>query len=141
MTGADDPMGKYVEGMTPELQDVFRKWGDCIAERDTLRAEVDRLRRQPMTSRLKNARRAKHESDKQIADLRTEVERLQVELAKYEAASNIVGLPEGSAVSSTEPTCICKRFRDTGGYRIADLTCPIHGVEGTDPGDGPWEGP
>lgn len=37
--------------------------------------------------------------------------------------------------------CICIRFRDTGGYRIADLTCPVHGIDGTDPGDGYWETP
>ena len=36
-------------------------------------------------------------------------------------------------------TCICVRFKDTGGYRIADLGCPVHGVEGTDPGDGYWD--
>ena len=35
--------------------------------------------------------------------------------------------------------CICPHFRDTGGFRIADLTCPVHGVNGTEPGDGPWE--
>jgi len=35
--------------------------------------------------------------------------------------------------------CICPRFRDTGGFRIADLTCPVHGVNGTDPGDGYWD--
>lgn len=34
--------------------------------------------------------------------------------------------------------CICPRFRDTGGFRIADLTCPTHGLSGTDPGDGYW---
>lgn len=46
-----------------------------------------------------------------------------------------------TAVSDTptEQECICSRFRDTGGYRIANLTCPVHGMEGTDPGDGPWE--
>lgn len=33
--------------------------------------------------------------------------------------------------------CTCPRFRDTGGLRIADLGCPIHGVDGSDPGDGP----
>ena len=37
-----------------------------------------------------------------------------------------------------EPSCTCPRFSDTGGYRIADLTCPTHGVGGTDPGDGMW---
>ena len=37
----------------------------------------------------------------------------------------------------TEP-CNCSRFRDTGGFRIADLTCPTHGVDGSDPGDGYW---
>lgn len=35
--------------------------------------------------------------------------------------------------------CICVEFRDTGGFRIADLTCPVHGVSGTDPGDGYWD--
>ena len=42
---------------------------------------------------------------------------------------------------STEPPsdCICPRFGDTGGYRIADLMCPVHGIDGTDPGDGYWE--
>lgn len=35
--------------------------------------------------------------------------------------------------------CICRMFGDTGGVRIADLTCPVHGVGGTDPGDGNWE--
>lgn len=34
--------------------------------------------------------------------------------------------------------CICPYFRDTGDFRIADLTCVIHGVDGTDPGDGYW---
>lgn len=38
-----------------------------------------------------------------------------------------------------KPTCICPRFSDTGGYRIADLGCPTHGINGTRPGDGPWE--
>jgi hypothetical protein len=39
-------------------------------------------------------------------------------------------------VSDTD--CICTRFADTGGFRIADLACPVHGVDGTDPGDGMW---
>lgn len=37
------------------------------------------------------------------------------------------------------PRCICVRFKDTGGFRIADLCCPVHGVDGTDPGDGNWD--
>lgn len=37
------------------------------------------------------------------------------------------------------PGCICPVFGDTGGYRIADLTCPVHGVNGTNPGDGYWD--
>ena len=40
---------------------------------------------------------------------------------------------------ATKPTCICTRFRDTGGFRIADLTCPVHGIGGTKPGDGYWD--
>ena len=35
--------------------------------------------------------------------------------------------------------CICTVFSDTGGFRIADLTCPVHGVGGSEPGDGYWE--
>lgn len=31
--------------------------------------------------------------------------------------------------------CICPRFEDIAPNRIADLTCPIHGVDGTNPGD------
>lgn len=38
----------------------------------------------------------------------------------------------------TAAKCNCPRFGDTGGYRIADLTCPTHGIGGTDPGDGMW---
>lgn len=38
------------------------------------------------------------------------------------------------------PACICPKFSDIGGYRIADLCCPVHGVDGSDPGDGPWVG-
>jgi hypothetical protein len=41
------------------------------------------------------------------------------------------------AAPPVEP-CICPRFTDTGGFRIADLTCPVHGVGGTSPGDGYW---
>ena len=33
--------------------------------------------------------------------------------------------------------CICVKFKDTGGFQIADLTCPIHGIDGTSPGD--WQ--
>ena len=33
--------------------------------------------------------------------------------------------------------CICVEFRDTGRFRIADLACPVHGVEGA--GDGYWD--
>jgi hypothetical protein len=35
--------------------------------------------------------------------------------------------------------CVCRRFADTGGYRVGDLTCPVHGLNGTGPLDGPWE--
>lgn len=31
--------------------------------------------------------------------------------------------------------CICPRFNDVAPNLIADLTCPVHGVNGTDPGD------
>lgn len=47
-------------------------------------------------------------------------------------------MPDASTPPTTPPGYICPRFGDTGGFRIADLTCPVHGVNGTDPGDGPW---
>lgn len=31
--------------------------------------------------------------------------------------------------------CICPRFKDIAPQLIADLTCPVHGVNGTNPGD------
>jgi hypothetical protein len=30
-------------------------------------------------------------------------------------------------------------FDDTGGFRIADMTCPVHGPNGINPGDGYWD--
>jgi hypothetical protein len=30
-------------------------------------------------------------------------------------------------------------FGDTGGFRIADMTCPVHGPNGINPGDGYWD--
>ena len=35
--------------------------------------------------------------------------------------------------------CICPVFRDVVPYRIADLGCPVHGVESDTPGDGFWK--
>lgn len=40
------------------------------------------------------------------------------------------------AAQDGESKCICVRFADTGGFRVADLRCPVHGVDGTNPGDG-----
>jgi hypothetical protein len=31
--------------------------------------------------------------------------------------------------------CICPRFTDIAPSLVADLACPIHGVNGTEPGD------
>jgi hypothetical protein len=31
--------------------------------------------------------------------------------------------------------CTCPRFKDVAPSLIADLACPIHGINGTDPGD------
>lgn len=36
-------------------------------------------------------------------------------------------------------SCLCPMFTDIGERRLADLTCPVHGTEGTEPGDGFWE--
>jgi hypothetical protein len=50
----------------------------------------------------------------------------------------IGGDERGALAAQPQPACICPRFRDTGGFRIADLACPVHGVGGTEPGDGYW---
>lgn len=47
--------------------------------------------------------------------------------------------PKREGEATVELACICPRFSDTGGFRIADLGCPVHGVDGTDPGDGYWD--
>jgi hypothetical protein len=47
--------------------------------------------------------------------------------------------PARLSVTPVPPVCVCPRFSDTGGYRIADLSCLVHGVDGLTPGDGPWE--
>jgi hypothetical protein len=61
------------------------------------------------------------------ASCRAHWERARAAIDAYEAR---VQAPAG------EPECICPRFRDLPeGTIIADLTCPVHGVDGTDPGD------
>lgn len=56
------------------------------------------------------------------------------------AEAEVHGSREGDEGESAaeQGACNCPRFTDTGGFRIADLTCPVHGVNGTEPGDGPW---
>jgi hypothetical protein len=63
----------------------------------------------------------------------------RAELAMCEAVDAYRSGVGQEAEEASAPACICPRFRDTGGLRIADLACPVHGVGGTDPGDGPWE--
>jgi hypothetical protein len=46
----------------------------------------------------------------------------------------------GSGADAAPAACICKHFRDTGGVRVGDLCCPVHGVDGPEPTDGPWDG-
>lgn len=41
---SEDPMAKYVEGLPVPLQDMLRKWSDCIAEVERLRVDADTLR-------------------------------------------------------------------------------------------------
>lgn len=48
--------------------------------------------------------------------------------------SDFGGLPDPFFPSHVED-CICPRFRDIAPSLIADLTCPVHGINGTDPGD------
>lgn len=40
--------------------------------------------------------------------------------------------------AARERGCVCAWFRDTGGFRIADMACPVHGPDGSEPPDGPW---
>jgi hypothetical protein len=44
-------------------------------------------------------------------------------------------------VPAAHGECICVRFSDTGGFRVGDPCCPVHGASGTEPLDGPWEVP
>jgi hypothetical protein len=60
-------------------------------------------------------------------------------LAGSQVTPEGVMLVEIAPKEQEPPRCICPRFSDTGGFRIADLCCPVHGVDGTDPGDGYWE--
>lgn len=46
-------------------------------------------------------------------------------------------LSQADGINTLTKACICAKFKDTDGYQIADLACPIHGVDGTDPGDRP----
>src|SRR5262252_9479419 len=61
-------------------------------------------------------------------------------LVQWVAAANPGDTVRGNsaqlgATANPEATCICPRFSDLPeGTIIADLTCPIHGVDGTDPG-------
>ena len=45
-------------------------------------------------------------------------------------------LAAAGETAPSEPECICPHFSDLAeGTIIADLTCPVYGVEGTNPGD------
>lgn len=39
-------------------------------------------------------------------------------------------------LANTPPEPVCSGCINQGGFIIADLTCPVHGLNGTDPGDG-----
>jgi hypothetical protein len=61
-------------------------------------------------------------------------------LATYTAQNAGPALGGGAKVAVVRPEgCICVEFLDTGGFRIAAVCCPVHGVGGADPGDGYWE--
>ena len=51
--------------------------------------------------------------------------------------SNKMGTEEAVKQARSQG-CICPCFHDTGGFRIADLTCPLHGIGGSEEGDGAW---
>jgi hypothetical protein len=69
-------------------------------------------------------------------------EKAEAEAAVMRGQLEQLGFPFDTgalAAAEREPNCICPHFTDTGGFRIADLTCPVHGPSGTNPGDGPWD--
>ena len=95
--------------------DIEHMASNPLAALDALLAEVDRreLERNVAVSFIPAAR----------------VEDYKRRLALVLAAA-------GSPTGEETPRCICPRFGDLAeGTIVADLTCPIHGVNGTDPGD------
>jgi hypothetical protein len=50
-----------------------------------------------------------------------------------------VNEPTPSADYVRPEGCVCPYFKDVGGFRIADLCCPVHGLGGPEEGDGYWE--
>lgn len=54
--------------------------------------------------------------------------------------TRVVPVPPAPTGDYVRPEgCNCPMFSDTGGFRLADLTCSVHGALGSDPGDGYWE--
>ena len=47
--------------------------------------------------------------------------------------------PKTTRASSARKAASARSSPTSGKRGLADLTCPVHGVEGTDPGDGFWE--
>jgi hypothetical protein len=66
--------------------------------------------------------------------------RVRVETARNLASGALIKLGASGQHDAADPAaCICVRFRDTGGFRVGDPCCPVHGVDGTGPLDGPWD--
>jgi hypothetical protein len=69
------------------------------------------------------------------------IERTEQRLYNLEGPMVEVGDPlfneDGTPWRRDEPVCICRVVHSStqGNYHIADLTCPIHGIEGSMPGD------
>lgn len=101
-----------------------RAFVEAAAERDALQARLDEIRTV-------------------LAEDAATRARFQVDTSTSYGPrflSRIRAIVERAALQGdqpAEPKCICRKFVDTGGFRLADLCCPVHGVNGTEPGDGP----
>jgi hypothetical protein len=93
--------------------------------------DVAMLREMIRSSRPRNGSAEAHDAwdeaiDRAYATLDSLVEQVETLTNKTAASPPPQAHVEG---------CICPRFKDIAPDLIADLTCPVHGVNGTDPGD------
>lgn len=134
---------KEAEAELVEARDATQEWKrlhyDARTELIKERKKWWELYHQFTAASIKN--------DKRIVRLEAKLAESRRALREYETRLGIARslIPANQNQTYLERTgqalygggeCICPRFSDLPeGTIIADLTCPIHGVEGTDPGD------